>query len=160
MPRFVYISKVDEDNSDYNATFEALREKYGNKIAPVVVPIWNSSKKVTGIIDVLNKRAYEMAALKRVNWFCWIRPIWCNCAGMSPISGSSSATNREMNCRRERFLLPSHRLAPCSIIWRMRVWPMNRGVQNGPTPSSNGRIPPPGPCRYSRERRDACRSSA
>ena len=26
MPRFVYISKVDEDNSDYNATFEALRE--------------------------------------------------------------------------------------------------------------------------------------
>ncbi len=66
MPRFVYISKVDEDNSDYNATFEALREKYGNKIAPVVVPIWNSSKKVTGIIDVLNKRAYEMAALKRV----------------------------------------------------------------------------------------------
>ncbi|MBR5294770.1 MAG: elongation factor G, partial [Oscillospiraceae bacterium] len=47
-------------------TFEALREKYGNKIAPVVVPIWNSSKKVTGIIDVLNKRAYEMQNLKRV----------------------------------------------------------------------------------------------
>ena len=66
MPRFIYISKVDEDNSDYNATFEALREKYGNKIAPVVVPIWDSSKKVTGIIDVLNKRAYEMQKLKRV----------------------------------------------------------------------------------------------
>ena len=66
MPRFIYISKVDEDNSDYNATFEALREKYGNKIAPVVVPIWNSSKQVTGIIDVLNKRAYEMQNLKRV----------------------------------------------------------------------------------------------
>ena len=66
MPRFVYISKVDEDNSDYNATFEALREKYGNKIAPVVGPIWNSAKKVTGIIDVLNKRAYEMQNLKRV----------------------------------------------------------------------------------------------
>ena len=66
MPRFVYISKVDEDNSDYNATFEALREKYGNKIAPVVVPIWDSNKKITGIIDVLNKRAYEMRNLKRV----------------------------------------------------------------------------------------------
>ncbi len=66
MPRFVYISKVDEDNSDYNATFEALRAKYGNKIAPVVVPIWDASKKVTGIIDVLNKRAYEMQNLKRV----------------------------------------------------------------------------------------------
>ena len=66
MPRFIYISKVDEDNSDYNATFEALREKYGNKIAPVVVPIWDSSKKVTGLIDVLNKRSYEMQNLKRV----------------------------------------------------------------------------------------------
>ncbi len=66
MPRFIYISKTDEDNSDYNATFSALRERYGNKIAPVVVPIWDDSKKVTGIIDVLNKRAYEMQKLKRV----------------------------------------------------------------------------------------------
>jgi len=66
MPRFIYISKTDEENSDYNATFEALRERYGNKIAPVVVPIWNEDKKVTGIIDVLNKRAYEMQNLKRV----------------------------------------------------------------------------------------------
>ena len=66
MPRFVYISKVDEENSDYNATFNALRERYGNKIAPVIVPIWGPDKKVTGIIDVLNKRAYEMQKLKRV----------------------------------------------------------------------------------------------
>ena len=66
MPRFIYISKVDEDNADYNATFNALRERFGNKVAPVVVPIWNESKKVTGIIDVLNKRAYEMQNLKRV----------------------------------------------------------------------------------------------
>ena len=66
MPRFLYISKTDEDNSDYNQTFEALREKFGKKIAPVVVPIWDENKKVTGIIDVLNKRAYEMQNLKRV----------------------------------------------------------------------------------------------
>ena len=65
MPRFIYISKTDEDNSDYNATFEALRERFGKKIAPVVVPIWDENKKVTGIIDVLNKRAYEMQNLKR-----------------------------------------------------------------------------------------------
>ncbi len=65
MPRFVYISKVDEDNADYNGTFEALRERYGNKIAPVVAPIWGADKKISGIIDVLNKRAYEMRSLKR-----------------------------------------------------------------------------------------------
>ena len=66
MPRFIYISKLDEENSDYNATFNALRERYGNQIAPVVVPIWDASRKVTGIIDVLNKRAYEMKNMKRV----------------------------------------------------------------------------------------------
>ncbi len=66
MPRFIYISKVDEDHSDYNATFDALRARYGNKIAPVVVPIWDPAHRVTGIIDVLNKRAYEMKNLKRV----------------------------------------------------------------------------------------------
>ena len=66
MPRFIYISKTDEENSDYNATFEALRARYGNKIAPLVVPIWDENKKVTGIIDVLNKRAYEMQKGKRV----------------------------------------------------------------------------------------------
>jgi len=66
MPCFIYISKVDEENSDYNATFNALREKFGNKVAPVVVPIWDANRKVTGIIDVLNKRAYEMKNLKRV----------------------------------------------------------------------------------------------
>ena len=40
--------------------------EYGNKIAPLVVPIWDENKKVTGIIDVLNKRAYEMQNGKRV----------------------------------------------------------------------------------------------
>ena len=66
MPRFIYISKIDEENSDYNATYNALRERFGNKIAPVVVPIWDENKRVTGLLDILNKRAYEMHDLKRV----------------------------------------------------------------------------------------------
>ncbi len=66
MPCFIYISKVDEENSDYNATFNALRERYGNRIAPIIVPIWDTDRKVTGLIDVLNKRAYEMQDQKRV----------------------------------------------------------------------------------------------
>ena len=55
----------DRENADYNATFDALRAKYGNKIAPVVVPIWDEDKKIIGIIDVMNKRAYEMRDGKR-----------------------------------------------------------------------------------------------
>lgn len=66
MPRAIYISKTDEENSDYNKAFDALRERFGNKIAPLVVPIWDEDKRITGIIDVLNKRAYEMDGNKRV----------------------------------------------------------------------------------------------
>ncbi|MCF0123332.1 MAG: elongation factor G [Ruminiclostridium sp.] len=66
MPRFIYISKTDEENSDYNATFEQLREHYGNKIAPLVVPMWDAGKVTTGLIDTLNKRAYELKDYKRV----------------------------------------------------------------------------------------------
>lgn len=66
MPRAIYISKTDEENSDYNKAFEALRERFGNKIAPVAVPIWDEDKRVTGIIDVLNKRAYEFQGNTRM----------------------------------------------------------------------------------------------
>ena len=66
MPRILYISKTDEDNADYNAAFAALRKRFGKNVAPVVAPIWDESKKVIGIIDVLHKRAYEMQGDKRV----------------------------------------------------------------------------------------------
>ena len=66
MPRILYISKTDEENSDYNAAFATLRERFGKNIAPVVAPIWDADKKVIGIIDVLHKRAYEMQNGKRV----------------------------------------------------------------------------------------------
>jgi len=62
LPRVLYISKTDEDNSDYNAAFATLRERFGKNIAPVVAPIWDADKKVIGIIDVLQKRAFEVGA--------------------------------------------------------------------------------------------------
>ncbi len=65
LPRILYISKTDEENSDYNAAFATLRERFGKNIAPVVAPIWDENKKVIGIIDVLHKRAYEMRNGKR-----------------------------------------------------------------------------------------------
>ena len=60
LPRLLYISKTDEDNSDYNAAFATLRERFGKNIAPLVAPIWDGDKKVIGIIDVLQKRAFEV----------------------------------------------------------------------------------------------------
>ena len=66
LPRLLYVSKTDEDNADYNAAFATLRERFGKNIAPVVAPIWDENKRVIGIIDVLNRRAFEMQNGKRV----------------------------------------------------------------------------------------------
>ena len=66
MPCIVYISKVDEDNSDYAAVCDALREKYGSKVCPVIFPIVGADKKVTGIVNVASKKAFEIQKNKSV----------------------------------------------------------------------------------------------
>ena len=60
MPRFIYISKADEDSGDFNGAFATLREHFGRSIAPLHIPIWDENKHVTGIVDILNKRAYAI----------------------------------------------------------------------------------------------------
>ena len=66
MPRFIYVSKVDEENSDFSATLSSLQEKYGTRVSPLVVPILNGAKKVTGVIDILQGKAYQMEKNKQV----------------------------------------------------------------------------------------------
>ncbi len=64
-PCIIYISKEDEENANFSTTLEALREKFGNSVAPVVAPIWDGNKRTIGIIDVLNKKAYQMPEGKK-----------------------------------------------------------------------------------------------
>jgi elongation factor G len=59
-PCLIYIAKTDEENGDYNAAFDTLRENFGKNIAPLVAPIWDNNKRVVGIVDVVHKRAYAM----------------------------------------------------------------------------------------------------
>ena len=56
-PRFVYISKLDEEHADFFKTFEALREKFGKTLAPIVIPITEGDKTV-GIVDIIHKNAF------------------------------------------------------------------------------------------------------
>ena len=57
LPRFVYISKLDEDHADFFKTFEALREKFGKTLAPIVIPITEGDKTI-GIVDIIHKNAF------------------------------------------------------------------------------------------------------
>ena len=66
LPRLIYISKLDEENGDFNGVFNALREKFGKAVAPLIIPIWDANKKVTGIVDVLHKNAFTMENGKTV----------------------------------------------------------------------------------------------
>ncbi len=58
LPRLIYISKLDEENSDFNSVYDALRDRFGKAVAPLIIPIWDEDKRVTGIVDVLHKKAY------------------------------------------------------------------------------------------------------
>ena len=56
MPRFIYISKTDEDTATTTPPSRPCGPGSATRSPPLVVPIWDEGKKVTGIIDVLNKR--------------------------------------------------------------------------------------------------------
>ena len=65
LPRAIYISKLDEENADFDATLDALRETLGNSVCAMNMPIKEGDKYV-GIVDVITKKAYKMEGNKRV----------------------------------------------------------------------------------------------
>ena len=57
LPKFIYVSKLDEEHADFFKTFEALREKFGKTLAPIVIPIVENDKTV-GVVDIIHKQAF------------------------------------------------------------------------------------------------------
>ena len=60
LPKAVFVSKLDEENGDFDAVFASIREKYGTAICPLFVPIKNASGKVEGIVDIASRKAYSV----------------------------------------------------------------------------------------------------
>ncbi|NLF34853.1 MAG: elongation factor G [Clostridiales bacterium] len=58
LPRFVYISRLDEENSDFYATLDALKEKFGASLMPLNFPLLDGAKRPVGFVDVLSGKAY------------------------------------------------------------------------------------------------------
>jgi len=65
IPRAFYISRVDEENGDFEAAFNAIHEKFGTSVCPVVAPIKDASGKIDGIVDLIYRKAYAFANGKR-----------------------------------------------------------------------------------------------
>ena len=66
MPRMFYISKIDEENSDYYTSLHKLQKQFGVSVAPVVVPIFEGNRDTAGIVDCVIRKAYRMDGNKRV----------------------------------------------------------------------------------------------
>lgn len=56
LPRMVFINKMDRENANYEATLDALKERFGPKIAPVYLPI-GSADTFRGYVDVIEQHA-------------------------------------------------------------------------------------------------------
>ncbi len=64
LPRAVFVSKIDEENGNYEAVYSALREKYGTSVCPMIAPIKNAAGKVEGLIDLINRKAFTVESGK------------------------------------------------------------------------------------------------
>jgi elongation factor G len=57
LPKAFYISKIDEENGDFESAYNALRDKFGTSVCPIMVPIKNGAK-VEGVIDLIHNKAF------------------------------------------------------------------------------------------------------
>ncbi len=55
--RAVVVNKMDRENADYFAVVDRLRERYGNAIAPVQIPI-GQAEGFNGVVDLIHMKAY------------------------------------------------------------------------------------------------------
>lgn len=61
VPFLFFINRMDEPNADFEAVSGRMRENYGTGVIPLSLPIM-SGDKMTGIVDVMNKRAFSIDA--------------------------------------------------------------------------------------------------
>jgi len=56
LPRMIFVNKMDRENANYDATLDALKARFGPKIAPVYLPI-GSAETFRGYVDVIEEHA-------------------------------------------------------------------------------------------------------
>ena len=65
LPRAAYVSKIDEENGDFDAVLSSLRERYGTSVCPLTIPVKNASGKVEGVYDLVYRKAYSIEGGKQ-----------------------------------------------------------------------------------------------
>ena len=56
LPRIVYISKIDRENSDFYSVVDALQERFGRHLVPVQIPV-GAEAAFSGVVNLLDTAA-------------------------------------------------------------------------------------------------------
>lgn len=56
LPKLVFVNKMDRENADFDKVFDELRNHFGSKIMPVIIPI-GSEDSFEGVINLVNMQA-------------------------------------------------------------------------------------------------------
>ncbi|MBQ6835448.1 MAG: elongation factor G, partial [Clostridia bacterium] len=64
--KILYMSKLDEDNADFERSFAGLREALGPTVTPFIIPIMDGEKTV-GLCNVIANKSYHMEGDKLVD---------------------------------------------------------------------------------------------
>ncbi len=57
LPRVIVINKMDRENANFANALDNLTEKFGNRLAPIMLPIGQESN-FQGVVDLVKKKAY------------------------------------------------------------------------------------------------------
>lgn len=65
LPRFVFLNKLDRENANFYKVVESLRERFGNRVVPLTLPI-GAEDKLSGVVHILQNKAYKYENNKAV----------------------------------------------------------------------------------------------
>lgn len=65
LPKVVFINKLDRENSSFEKTLEALRERFGTQVVPMTMPI-GAEDKLSGVVNILLNKAFKFDGNKAV----------------------------------------------------------------------------------------------
>ena len=58
LPRFVFINKLDRENANFHKVLDEMRERFGNKVVPITLPI-GTEDNFSGVAHILKNKAYK-----------------------------------------------------------------------------------------------------
>lgn len=57
VPKAFFINKIDDENANFSATIDSMREKFGKTICPVMIPLFEDRKAI-GTVNLIKNKLY------------------------------------------------------------------------------------------------------